>query len=615
MQTKKELNSGTLKMSDTILVDAYNEYAREIIYEKTDSVILQTNYTLRISKIIQYNKGIAVSLRTIGTCYYLKGELPLAHVYLDSALIFAKKSNDKKVLATIYRNKGNTFTYQGNYTEALNAQLTALKLYESINDAEGIGSTNLNLGSIYTSQKKYPEGVAKYKSALVAMKALNDEAGIGMVLLNLGIIKMYQGHNDSAITNFNEALAIAKKNNDKVSYADIHTKLGIAYKRKSDYDKALYYYNTSITLNEEIGNKKAIAAALSNIANVLTQQKKYAQAEANLIKAITISESNHDVEFLHNHYSVYTELDSAKGDYKNALKHYRMQMQFRDSINNLENAQKQTALQLNYEFEKKTAAAQATQDKKEAVAKVESRRQKIIRNVIAFVLLICIGFMVVFLRQRNRIKKEKKRSDDLLLNILPAQVAEELKNKGKAEAKQFDEVTVMFTDFVGFTSISESMNPKELVEEINFYFTQFDLIIEQHGLEKIKTIGDAYMAVGGLPKPHPQHAQQVIAAALAIVDFVNKQHAAGKKFQIRIGVHSGPVVAGIAGVKKFVYDIWGDTVNTAARMEQNSEAGKINISSSTYAHLKNQYPCQFRGKLQAKNKGALDMYFVEKAKE
>ncbi len=206
-----------------------------------------------------------------------------------------------------------------------------------------------------------------------------------------------------------------------------------------------------------------------------------------------------------------------------------------------------------------------------------------------------------------QLKSEKKKSDDLLLNILPIEVAEELKEKGMAEAKQYNHVTVLFTDFVNFTGISELLSPKELVKEIHENFTAFDAIIEKHGLEKIKTIGDAYLAVCGLPIENEMHAVQVLNAAKDIQTYMSNKNG---KFQIRIGVNSGPVIAGIVGVKKYAYDIWGDCVNTAARMEQNSEAGKINISGATYDLVKANFNCVHRGKIAAKNKGEIDMYFV-----
>jgi class 3 adenylate cyclase len=209
------------------------------------------------------------------------------------------------------------------------------------------------------------------------------------------------------------------------------------------------------------------------------------------------------------------------------------------------------------------------------------------------------------------INEEKKKSDALLLNILPEEVASELKLNGFAEAKHFEEVSVLFTDFVGFTRISQTLSPKELVAEIDSYFSEFDRIMIKHGIEKIKTIGDAYMAVCGLPAVNSEHAIKIIKAAKDIITFVSERKSNGGLFDIRVGINTGSVVAGIIGIKKYAYDIWGDTVNTAARMESNSEAGRINISETTYELIKGDFPCTYRGEIEAKNKGLIKMYYVD----
>jgi len=218
-------------------------------------------------------------------------------------------------------------------------------------------------------------------------------------------------------------------------------------------------------------------------------------------------------------------------------------------------------------------------------------------------------------KQKEEVEKQKKRSDELLLNILPEQVAEELKERGEAEAKLMDNVTVLFTDFKGFTQLSEKLTPQELVSQIHEYFSAFDAIVVKYGIEKIKTIGDAYMAAGGLPEMNETHAHDVIMAAIEINAYMlaqrQKRQASGEPFfEIRIGIHTGPVVAGIVGVKKFQYDIWGDTVNTASRMESAGEPGKINISGSTYRLIKDRFNCEYRGEIDAKGKGKMKMYFV-----
>jgi predicted ATPase/class 3 adenylate cyclase len=214
----------------------------------------------------------------------------------------------------------------------------------------------------------------------------------------------------------------------------------------------------------------------------------------------------------------------------------------------------------------------------------------------------------------NELFIEKKKSDDLLLNILPEVVAQELKQTGRTTPRSYEVATVMFTDFENFTSKSEKLSPEELVNIIDTCFKTFDEIISKHNLEKIKTIGDAYLCVSGLPDTKDHNAENAVKAAIEIVEAIRSfQEDENEKgfFNIRIGIHTGPLVAGVVGHKKFAYDIWGDTVNTAARMEQNSEPNRINISQSTYELVKDKFNCTFRGKQPAKNKGMIEMYFVE----
>ncbi len=206
----------------------------------------------------------------------------------------------------------------------------------------------------------------------------------------------------------------------------------------------------------------------------------------------------------------------------------------------------------------------------------------------------------------------------LLLNILPQEVARELQDQGAAIPRDYQSVSVLFTDFKDFSKIAEGLSPNDLVTELDQYFQEFDNIIERNNLEKIKTIGDAYMCAGGIPTENSTHPMNIVKAGLEMQAFMHVQNRFRQDkgmvpWGLRIGVHTGPIVAGVVGRKKYAYDIWGNTVNIASRMESNGEVGKVNISSATYNMVKDSYKCEYRGKISAKNIGEIDMYFIDSA--
>ena len=214
-----------------------------------------------------------------------------------------------------------------------------------------------------------------------------------------------------------------------------------------------------------------------------------------------------------------------------------------------------------------------------------------------------------------QLRAEKQKSEQLLLNVLPGEIANELKRNQKVKPVYYESASVLFTDFKNFTKLAEQMNPQDLVDELDYCFSYFDTIVETHNLEKLKTIGDSYMCVGGIPTPNSTHAIDTVLAALQIKAFMNwrkieKLQQNQPYWDIRIGIHSGSVLAGVIGKKKFAYDIWGDTVNTASRMESCGVAGSINISAATFELVKNFFEFEPRGKIPAKNKGDMDMYLV-----
>jgi len=370
------------------------------------------------------------------------------------------------------------------------------------------------------------------------------------------------------------------------------------YFRKQIREKLFHFefaYNGQEAL-EKIKQDPEIALVLTDInmpiMDGLTLLRKINELDR-IIKTIVISAYN-DVK------NIRAAMNNGAFDFlMKPIDFQDFEITIRNSLVNFEFilASKETQKQLEYERIEKIKAQDEALFHLEEKAKLVNEQNLLLEQKV---------------EERTReLNHEKKKSDDLLLNILPPLVAHELKQNGQSEARQYDNVSVLFTDVVNFTGISEKLSPKDLVAEIHYCFTEMDAIIERNGLEKIKTIGDAYLAVCGLPNEVEHHAIKTVNAAKEINSFIQKRKAQGGHFDIRLGIHSGPLIAGIVGVKKFAYDIWGDSVNTAARMEQHSDPGKINISGTTYELVKDSFNCIYRGKINAKNKGEIDMYFVE----
>jgi adenylate cyclase len=380
---------------------------------------------------------------------------------------------------------------------------------------------------------------------------------------------------------------------------------------------------------EEVGAEDNIANVYANLAKTYLKLGKTKESIKYANNALTLSIVIGDKDQLKDAYENLAEVNAAMNNFKAAYRNEVLFKQVYDTIYNKENEKKLTQLQMQYDFDKKQDSTQAEQVRRDDVSHEVIKRQKQLKNafIVGFVLL-CLLALILYnrfrlkrkanlaLEEKNQIiSHEKLRSDNLLLNILPEEVAEELKNNGKIEAKEFESVTVMFTDFKDFTKISEQLTASQLVTEIDACFSAFDNIVAKYNIEKIKTIGDSYMCVGGLPKWSSNHAEDTVRAAIEIREFMlkhnNTKRANGEiPFEIRIGINTGHVVAGIVGIKKFAYDIWGDTVNLASRMESSSEPGKVNISGSTYELVKHKFQCEHRGKIMTKSKGEVEMYFV-----
>ncbi len=588
-------------------------------YFSTDPALVIKYSTLAkdLAVKLNYQKGNALANKNLGIACYMQGNYVEAIQNWNKAMDLYKLIGDKIGQANIFSNLGAIYFNQADDTKATENYLEALKLAEVINDSLRVATVLSNIGSVYLNKKAtYDKALEFFLRALPISEALQDIDVLGTVYVNLGEIYYEKGENEKALDFLNKSLVVYK-GSENIPYSYIY--IGKVYAKQGDYENAIKNQYLAYTIAKNLNGKLDIARALLGLATTYRQKGQTKISISYFLEGIEIAkEIKANIE-LKEMYQGLSEDYNTLSDYNNAFKYQSLLLGIKDTLYNNETDKKLGAMMFNFEIEKKEGKINLlTKDKK--IQDEVIRRQKIIRNTFIIGFAIVIIFAGIFFKQRNRITKEKHRSDELLLNILPEETAEELKNTGTAKAKSFDSVTVLFTDFKDFTKLSEILTPTQLVSEINECFSAFDHIMHKHGIEKIKTIGDAYMAAGGLPTKNDTHPGDVVRAALDIKKFMDehkiKKEAAGELFfRIRIGVHTGPVVAGIVGIKKFAYDIWGDTVNTASRMESSGEIGKVNVSGTTYEIIKDDFDCIHRGKLAAKNKGEIDMYFVEGEKK
>ncbi len=540
--------------------------------------------------------------------------------YGEAALALAENLEWKKGIAAANGYLGVIFFSRSNYPKALEYALTSLKINEELGDKKSQASNYGNIANIYNNQSNYATALDYYSKALKIFEELGSKSGIAITLGNIGNTYTNMNNNPKALEYTLKALKMSEELGDKRGIAADLGNISGVYTSEGNYPKALEYGIKAIGIFEELGDRNNLIANIGNVGECYLawaqdtivkqtpgEKKENLQKAIDYLKrAIVIANEIGDLDYLQTYSQNLSDAEAAAGDYREALSSYKQYAIFNDSVFGRENKIKIINLEMKRDMDLKSLA----------IAKKHNERIFFIAGMVLLLLVI-----VFVLRNYNSQKRsntllsiEKKRSDDLLLNILPAEVADELKEKGTAEAKYFDNVTVMFTDFVDFTKAGENMTPQQLVDELHTCFKAFDEIIRKNHIEKIKTVGDAYLAVSGLPLPDHEHAVKMVKAAVEITEFMKERKTTlgEKTFGVRIGIHSGNVVAGIVGVIKFAYDIWGDTVNTAARMEEHSIAGKVNISETTYDLVKNKFECTYRGEITAKNKGSLKMYFVEK---
>ncbi len=630
----------------------------ETIHDRYADAIRYYTYALPLREALGDRKGMASIYNNLGNIYENQGEGLDALANFQLSLKIMEQLGDSSRIARATYSMAVIHESLGNYPEALNHLYDFLGYVESQDDKEEIAAGYNLIGNIKSEIELTEEAMTWYHKARIIREQLDDIWSLAITYQNLGITEDNLGEQfqdkdqgDSAIVHhllalewLDKAYAIYTQNDDPSGRADIlnnrgvvEKNLGSSYLLNGDrkaaeqaWIQALEHLAASRAIREELGDQVGVIETLNGLGDVARRQGRYRDALNYTNAYFDLATAINNSKYIRNGWKDRARVYKALGRWKEAFHSHEQYEELRWEEFNDKRVKDYERREVLYGDLKKQIKLEkqeqelALQDAR--LSEARTRQRALMGGGLALALL------ALLLYNRYRIKNkankdlaeknviidaERKKSDDLLLNILPATTARELKETGRARARHYDSVTVLFTDFSGFTATAAKLAPADLVEELDTCFRAFDAITARHGIEKIKTIGDAYLCVAGLPEEREHHALDVVRAAMEMQEWMEARvielEGQGRPFfRMRAGIHTGPVVAGVVGDRKFAYDIWGDTVNTAARMESNSEPGRINLSAVTWALVREEIPCTPRGAIEAKGKGKLEMYFVEK---
>jgi len=592
--------------SDSTRATAYKEYIwNGFLYSKPDTAFIMAEELLTYGFDNNHLKAQALGYNIQGASWYIRGDYPIALGYYTQSLKIQEQIGDKKGIAICLNNIGMIYVIQGDYPRALDYYIQGLKIDEQIGDQKGLSQSLNNIGIIYNNQGDYHRALEYYTRSLKIKEQIGDQKGVAASLNNIGIIYQDQGDYPKALDYHTQSLKIKEQIGDQMGIAPSLHNIGIVYQKQGDYPKALDYYNQSLKIKEQISDQVGIAQSLNHIGIVFQNQGDYFQALDYCQRSYELALAVGALEIQKTGCTCLYDSHKAIGNGTKALEYHELLNVIDDSLRAEETAKKLQQM----EFQKamfQDSIVKAEEARLIQLAhREEVRKKNQTRNIYFLLALLLLIFVIGFYRRMVYVRKakravedEKRLTDKLLLNILPSEIADELKKKGRADARKFDKVTILFTDFKEFTQISEKLSAEELVNEINICFKRFDTICTKYGIEKIKTIGDSYMAAGGLPVPSDDSVKNTVLAGIEMAEYMNnklQESETGEKvtFEMRVGIHSGPVVAGIVGVTKFQYDIWGDTVNTASRLENAGEVGKVNRIVTLSYFLASAFPFSF----------------------
>jgi class 3 adenylate cyclase len=609
---------------DTNKVKLLDDLSYEYYTINPDDGIKYGEQCLHLSEMLKWKKGIEIALTDLGNCYLVQTNYSKAIDFYSKSLNISKAIGNKNGISNNLVSIGNVYIQQSNYPLALEYLFKALKICEETGNKNNIISNLGSIASVYLNEFNYPKALEYYFKGLKFSEEIGNKKYEATMMGNIGITYNYMSDYQKALEFFMKSLKLHKELGNKRGIAIVLGNIGNVYNCQKKYEKSIEYYFDALKFHDELGDKSGIAINLGNIGesyyklvidtnklienNQLFFLNKKIMLEKSIqysLKAVEISKEIGEINILILLYDNLALANKEYGNYKNAYEYSEESHKLKDSLFSIENNIKIKNLENNREIELKNKLLEIQN------LNLKNQRTTQFFLLIGLATLISIVIFVVYLRRK---------SEKLLLNILPAKIAKRLKKKEHPIADSFDSASIVFIDIVDFTKNSSRTEPKRIVEVLNVLYTKLDKIAQKYGLEKIKTIGDCYMAAAGIPISDPDNAIKAAQFSLEAMKLLKDYDTGdGTILNFRCGVDCGPVVAGVIGVHKFIYDVWGDTVNTAARMESNGVAGKIQVSERFKEKISNNeqgisnIEFEERGMIEIKGKGMMKTYFLNPA--
>lgn len=589
---------------DTTKILLLLQLARRLYSQNAVEMERTAREALNLAERKGFQRGVADGLLQIGRSLHVRSRYTEGMDYITQAKQLFEEIHDTLGIASTYHATANTYLDQANYDEALRNYLRAMTLRERMNDRRGMTSTLNNLGILYKQQGKLDQALQYYRQALSISEQERNAEATASALNNIGLLYQQQKRYDSAQYFLRRSFVIEEQINRKQGIAMSIHNLGVLFGVQNQNDSAILFLNRALAMKRTANAPQSIGQTLNELSIIQSKMHNYSGAITSATEALGIAQrisAKADVKIAAEHLATAYK---AQGNYAKALQYREMAMQYRDSVFSEEKERQMSQLETNYQLSKK-------QTENEALRRDNTAQQRFITLAVA-ACVVALAFLVFFITsnsRRKRINAELQRqqhlleeqameieiantalheaneqSEQLLLNIFPSAIAERLRAGETKIAERFDNVSVLFADIAGFTPLAQQLEPVVLVAILDEIFSEFDGIAERFGLEKIKTIGDSYMLVAGVPRPRADHAEAIAIAALTIQSQITLKNdilrRMNKPLQMRVGIHTGEVVAGVIGTKKFAYDLWGDTVNIANRMESHGIGGMIHVSEA-----------------------------------